>query len=230
MHFEKQEPATVIDPEAEKVKEAPSVIEDIISKEVITPHDHRDVSKEKAVYTQKSILDKFRDLKGERTPKVLTALFNHESLIGFNQEPPIILSDGKSTVKVIFIALAYDKAPPDVILKYARLISLVEDRENTNTWIAEIKPDKGVNSASLTIIQNNVTMIFPLTVVSKPKIRMGRFDKVTEADFNKFLKVRGSLSKPKYDLNIDGKRDYVDDYIFTANYILSTAKVIKKDK
>jgi len=227
---EKQEPPTVSEPRVDNVKETPSVVEETISKEVIATHDHRGASKEKAVYTQKSVLERFRDLKGERSQKVFTALFNHEPLIGFQQEPPIILSDGKSTVKVVFIALAYGKDFPDVSLKGARLISLVKDPEKTNIWIAEIKPDKGVNSAALTVLQDKVTMIFPLTVASKPKIRLGRSAEVTDADFDKFLKERGSPSKSKYDLNSDGKRDYVGDYIFTANYILSIAKIKKRDK
>jgi len=218
---EKQEPPTVLEPRVDKVKETPSVAEVIISKEVITTQDHRGASKEMTVYTQKSVLERFHDLTGERSPKVLTGLFEHEPLIGFKQEPPIILSDGKSTVKVFFIALSYGKDLPDVSLKGARLISLRKDPEKTNTWIAEIKPDGGANSATLTVLQEKVTMVFPLAVASKPKIRVGRSGKVTETDFNKFLKERGSPSKPKYDLNGDGKRDHVDDYIFTANYLFN---------
>ena len=227
---EKQEPQTVLETRLEKVNEAPSVVEGIISKEVITTQDHRGASKEKAVYTQKSVLEGFRDLKGERSPKVLTALFNHESLIGFKQEPPLIQSNGKNTVKAVFIAFAYGKELPDVSLKGARLISIMKDPDKTNAWITEIKPDEGVNSAELIVLQDKVTMVFPLTVASKPKTPLGRSDKVTEADFNKFLKERGLPSKQKYDLNGDGKRDYVDDYIFTANYILSVAKVKKSDR
>jgi hypothetical protein len=55
----------------------------------------------------------------------------------------------------------------------------------------------------------------------KTDIALSKRGAVTEEDFKLFLKDRGTLKSPKYDLNGDGKRDYLDDYIFTANYIVA---------
>jgi hypothetical protein len=46
--------------------------------------------------------------------------------------------------------------------------------------------------------------------------------KVNEADFTLFLKERGAENAPRFDLNGDGARNYLDDYIFTANFIVQT--------
>jgi hypothetical protein len=221
---ESQESTTTAEPEAEKGESAPSVKEEASSKETVTVQDHHQASREKAVYTQKSVLEEFRDLQEAPSPKSLTALFDQEPLVGFKQEPRIILSDGKSTVNVTFIAFAYGKDRPNVSVRHARLISLKKDPENTNTWRARIRPDKGVNSAALTVVQKKIVMIFPLTIAAQRKIGLGRSGHVTEADFSAFLRERGTRAKPKYDLNNDGKRDYVDDYIFTANYLLLKTK------
>ncbi len=59
----------------------------------------------------------------------------------------------------------------------------------------------------------------PLTVSPKARVDLIQTDKVSEADFALFLKERGAAGAPKFDLNGDGKRDYLDDYIFTANYL-----------
>jgi hypothetical protein len=48
---------------------------------------------------------------------------------------------------------------------------------------------------------------------------------MTEEDFNRYLKERETAKSPQFDLNIDGKRDYLDDYIFTANYLEDIKKV-----
>jgi hypothetical protein len=61
-----------------------------------------------------------------------------------------------------------------------------------------------------------LTVVPPLPA----NLKIGNGGKLTEADFNQFLKERGTDKAPRFDLNGDGKRDYVDDYIFTANYLV----------
>ncbi len=177
------------------------------------------VDRGKQIYTQKSVLKRFQEYTGENNLKAFTALFDQEPLIGFSQEPPIALSDGKGTVKITFIAMPTKKDTPDIKMKGAALITLKKSPDNTNTWIAELRPDLKAVSASLIVFHEKVTMEFPITVSLKADVDLDKSGMVTEDDFKLFLRDRGTPKKPQFDLNNDGKRDYLDDYIFTANYI-----------
>lgn len=75
-------------------------------------------------------------------------------------------------------------------------------------------------SATLFVSYKKVMIEFPIIVAPKAVVDLDKSRKVTEADFKLFLRDRGSAKKPKFDLNGDGKRDFVDDYIFTANYLV----------
>ena len=52
----------------------------------------------------------------------------------------------------------------------------------------------------------------------------GKGGGLSEADFNLFLRGAGKAKAPLYDLNGDARRDYIDDYIFTANYIVASER------
>ncbi len=175
----------------------------------------------RTIYAQKSILQKFSSYKGYRTPKGLTALFNQDFLLGFTQEPSIVLSDGSSLAKISFIAMNIGNNPPKPEMTEGSISSLVPDPDNTNTWIANVKPDKGAYATSFIVPQEKLTMQFPLTVAPKANVDLDNSGTVTENDFLVFLKGQGTL---QLDLNGDGKRDYIDDYIFAANFIVERDK------
>jgi hypothetical protein len=209
------------------VKENVVVSQETISYATRTVPSAQPTGQNKLIYSQKSVLERFRIYKGERSPKTLIELFNQEPLIGFRQDPPIVLSDGKATVKISFIAMPAGKKNPDVKVTGVTLLSLTKDPENTNTWIAELRPDKKAVSATLVVSQEKVNMEFPIAVSPEANVDLDKSGTVTDADFMVFLRDRGPAQKPQYDLNGDGKRDYVDDYIFTANYIVKKPVVIK---
>ena len=175
--------------------------------------------REKAVYTQKSVLDLFKDYSGPRTPKALLALFEQEPMIGCRQEPSLVLSDGIALAKVAFLAPAEQKSSPDVALIGASLVSLERDRENSNTWIATVRPHRNVIEAKIIMPLKDIAMVIPLTVAPKVNISLKTTGKVTEEDFNLYLKDSGRKRSQGRDLNGDGRTDYLDDYIFTANYL-----------
>jgi len=85
-------------------------------------------------------------------------------------------------------------------------------------WEVEVRPDQVAVKASVKALVNNSWLEMPLTVAPKVQLPAGAPGGVTEADFAKFLNERGTEEAPKHDLNGDGKLDYVDDYIYTANY------------
>jgi hypothetical protein len=172
----------------------------------------------KAIYTQQSVLDRFKEYHGERTIANLVSLFENESMIGCRQEPSVSISDGKSITRVVFVSTPGANPASDIAVMGARLISLKQDADNTNTWIAELLPEKGTFRASLAISQGQMKMIVPLAVSPKIKAYHIRPSSWTEADFSYYLK------RQRADLNNDGKRDYIDDYIFTANYLYAVGK------
>lgn len=167
----------------------------------------------KTIYTQKSVLDRFKEYKGERTISALVSLFENESMIGCRQEPPVSISDGKSIVRVIFVSTPKANLASNMAVTGARLISLKKDPENTNTWIAELMPEKGTYQASLAISLGGLKLIFPLAISPKVNVHHVRSGSWTEADFIQYLKEKRAAA------NNDGKPDYIDDYIFTANYL-----------
>jgi hypothetical protein len=173
----------------------------------------------KAVYQQTGILERFRTYRGERTPAALMALFNNESMIGARQEPPVVLSDGRSTVRFVFVSSPGARTTSDIAVMGAKLLSLKRDPDNTNTWIVVLLPDRGAYQASVTVPLGELKMIYPITIAPKVDIRPGRGRAVTTADFDRYLKERGK------DLNQDGKRDDTDDFIFTANYLSAVGPV-----
>jgi len=188
--------------------------------EAITTANNSGIPKavSKAIYTQKSVLDRFKEYKGERTIAALVSLFENESMIGCRQEPPVSISDGKSIVRVIFVSTPGANLNSNIAVMGARLISLKRDADYTNTWIAELLPEKDTYQASLAVTHGGMKTIFPLTVSPKVDVNHVRSGSWTDADFVYYLKGQHT------DLNKDGKRDYIDDYIFTANYLDALGK------
>jgi hypothetical protein len=164
----------------------------------------------------KSVLERFREFKGEKTPQALIALFT--SADG-RQDPPIVLSDGKTTVKVV-LELHSNAEDNNFLLDGASLISLT--KKEGDYWIAELLPEKNTAEATVSVPRNNRWHVAPLTVSPPREAAMGwSSGKPAEADFKLYLylRERGTAKAPRFDLNGDGRCDYVDDYIFAANYL-----------
>lgn len=169
----------------------------------------------------KSLLEQFRLFQGEKTPDKLIALFTGPTE-GDGQKPPVALSDGITNVQVVVESSSSAKTAPSFALKGAKLVSL--KKTGDSTWIVEVLPDKGTFDATVNVMQDGTIRQIPLTVVPPlpADLKIGTGGKLTGTDFNQFLKEHGTDKAPRFDLNGDGKRDYIDDYIFTANYLLKS--------
>jgi len=171
-----------------------------------------------------SVLERFRGYRGTRTIEAYTALFDQPANTGSRQEPAVVLSDGSSTARLILSRSGSGSAAPNFAFAGVRLVSI--KRGAGNSWVVEVRPDKGVNQATVTALVDNMATKYPITVAQPLEMAGGAAGlKATEKDFAVFLKQRGSANAPLYDLNRDGTRDYLDDYIFTANYLAATRKV-----
>ncbi|WP_298432873.1 cohesin domain-containing protein [Geobacter sp.] len=184
------------------------------------PTQHAPVTGEKRPkekYTvYKGVIDRFRDFKGEKTPENLKALFAEKVVGNIIQAPPIALSDGKKTV-TLKVDLGESGAAPNFALRGATLKSLGKDGSK---WVVVVLPEARRTDAVLIIVAGERMIEYPLTVAPPVDVNIDKGDALTEKDFNLFLKEKGTDKAPRFDLNGDGERDYVDDFIFTANYLV----------
>jgi hypothetical protein len=171
----------------------------------------------KKVLLYKSVLERFKEYSGVKTPEALIALFSPQKEQA-KQDPPIVLSDGKATVKVI-LELNPGGENNNFLLDGVSLVSL--NNKDKNSWVVELIPDNKVTEATISIPRNKQWNVMPLTVAPPMDVKIDPSSgKLSEADFKLFLKERGTAKAPKFDLNNDGRRDYIDDFIFTANYLV----------
>lgn len=186
---------------------------------------HPEPLSEKKSAPVKSVLEQFQLFKGERKPEALMALF--KSVEGIAQEPPVALSDGTAKVKASVAYHPSGKQAPNFSLKGAKLVSF--KMEGDSAWVIELIPDKGACKSTIMILQDGGIKEIPLTVAPPLPAdgKTGGKGKLTRADFILFLKERGTEKAPRFDLNGDGKRDYTDDYIFTANFIAQNGPDMK---
>lgn len=170
----------------------------------------------KKVMAYQSVLDKFKEYNGLKTPEALMALFSPQ--VGQSkQEPHIVLADGKTTVKVV-LELDPKGENNNFLLDGVSLVSL--NNKDKNFWIAELLPDKRAYEATISIPRNNQWYVIPLTIAPPMDVNIDRSaNRLTDADFRLYLKNTGTVKAPRFDLNGDGVRNYIDDYIFTANYL-----------
>ena len=163
--------------------------------------------------THTSILERFRAYEGEKTPAALSALFTREVTSTIRQTPAIAVSDGTGKVTVTLELPASDVSP-NFAINGAKMASIGKDND-TGRWIIELTPHKSVFRATLTVMTGNNVIDFPLTVI----LPVGSM-KFTDKDFSEFIKDSGA-AKPKFDLNGDGRHDYIDNYIYTGHYLLN---------
>jgi len=167
-----------------------------------------------AVVSHKANIENFRTYRGEKSPAIFTALINRDISPSIHQEPLVALSDGKTTLKITVRLRPGDGDSPNFALTNAMLSSLKKDPASSSGWIIEALPRTNTSKAGLTILTSSELIEYPLNL-APPVAGVS----AAETDFIAFLKDSGA-SPPKRDLNGDGKHDYQDDFIYTANYLV----------
>jgi hypothetical protein len=164
-----------------------------------------------------AVLERFRVYQGVKTPAIMIALFKQPISPSFRQEPFVALSDGATTVTIVADFSEEAGGSPNFALKGAKLVSLKKD-DASPTWFIEALPVKGALSASLLVLSEDHVTEYPLTIA--PAIPNAAS---TEAEFAAFLKD-AAKNPAQHDVNGDGKYDGIDDYIYTANYLVRLQK------
>jgi hypothetical protein len=164
-----------------------------------------------------SIVDRFKAYKGPRTFKGFSELFDDSKLrtAGVVQTPKIAVSDGKKMISVN-VSLPTGSAVPSFSLKGANLKGLktLSDR----SLELDALPQKGKLDVRMSIVMLKDIAEIPLTVV--PPISGDIMELSDQALEKLLLKADGKNKALLYDLNADGKQDYLDDYILIAHRLL----------
>lgn len=166
----------------------------------------------------KSVLDRFKEYKGERTRKAFVRLFEQNEMTGVRQYPPVALSDGKSPVRVSFISNSSNKAAADVAVLGARFLSINKDPDYSNTWVVTLVPEKGTYEVSLAVSQGETKLVYPLAIAPQTSAGKNKSVITTEQDFDIYLRSR------KQEGTYDTKQGSLNDYIVTANYLAAQQK------
>jgi|GEM_PF-3983649 len=208
------EPETLTQPAAtdtERTEPAPIKPDETAT---VQPIPEQDKKMETTQTTYSSVLDRFRNYKGEKSPLIFSALFSKPVAEHVFQEPAIAITNGVERVKVTFMLKQDEKTAPNFALTGSKMTNLVNSKDKPGRWIVEALPNKNVLSTTITMISGNEIVEYPLVVVPPANEITDK-----ETDFAMFLKDTGAKS-PKRDLNSDGVHDYQDNYIYTAYYLL----------
>ncbi len=169
--------------------------------------------------SSQSVLERFRIYNDIRLLKRLSTLFDESALraAGFVQTPAIVVSDGKSLVTITII-LPNETDVPSFSLKGANQKSV--RRISDKKWELDAVPQKNKSDVRLSILMKGERIEIPLVVVPPLHSTGTALLSLSESDLNTLLAKPFKNNKPAYDLNSDGKQDYIDDYTLVAHWLL----------
>ena len=161
----------------------------------------------------KSVLQRFKEFRGERGLKAFVALFDRSPRDMLVQEPPVVLSDGKTLARITLLMKTEGEKTPDIALADAKLVHLEKDSEKG--WVITALPKEGTWNACLIIKMDEKTIEFPLIVAPPVKI----LENITEQNFvvelDKFICDQAGGGRREN----DPLRHMPYEYVFTANYL-----------
>ena len=163
----------------------------------------------------KGISERFKLYNGSKNLSAIVTLFDKKIVQTIEQEPSILLSNGQSKATLTVDIPSRISSSPNFAVNGGKLVSFKQDKQSVTRWIIEVLPEAGAVRVTVTIIAGTEEFEFPLTV-APPVNTMLTLD---EKGWSRFMKEVGTAKTPLHDLNNDGVRDYLDEYIFVANYL-----------
>lgn len=177
------------------------------------PESKPEETRQLVVY--KGIAERFKHYNGSKSLSTLAKLFDKQIAQNVRQEPPVLTSDGKNKATLTVDLPSRITSSTNFAVNGGTLVSYKQEKQIKGRWIVTVQPNSGSNSTSLTIIAGAEEFEYPLTVVQPIKTSLT----VDEKGWIKFNKEVGTAAAPLHDFNGDGVRDYLDEYIFVANYL-----------
>jgi hypothetical protein len=181
-----------------------------------------------ALKSTQSVQEKFRTYNGIRTISSLASLFDRKALsaAGVIQTPDIVVADGVSLVTVA-LELANETETPSFSLKGANMKSIRE--VSGNKWELEALPQKNKSDVRLSIIVKGERIEVALVAVP-PLNQVGvALLALSDAALDEQLARPQTNNNLTYDMNSDGKQDYLDDYILVAHWLLKQKPGAKQE-
>lgn len=181
------------------------------------PSDKEEDQTEKSGHTVvfKSIAERFKSYRGDKSLPIMTALFRMEPSKSIRQEPPVALSDGKTGVRILIDLPVGSTSSPNFALENAVFLSVTKDHKVSGRWIIMAMPDPNTWKAVLNMIVGADSYEYPLTVAPP----VGASIKTDQPGWDLFIKRTGAHKNMSYDFNRDGLLDYIDEFIFIANHL-----------
>jgi hypothetical protein len=174
-------------------------------------------------YVYKGIFDRFRQYSGNKRLSDIAALFGRQVDHTIHQEPAILLSDGKNKAVLTIDVASGINSSTNFAVNGGILVSLKQDQQNKERWIVEVLPKADAVKVTVTVIAGTRELEYPLTVSPPLKTDLT----LDEQGWSRFLKEVGTARAPLHDLNRDGVRDYMDEFIFVANYLAGKSAQLK---
>jgi hypothetical protein len=161
------------------------------------------------------ISDRFKLYNGSKKLSAIALLFNKEVVQTIHQEPAIVLSSGQNKATLTVDIPARISSSPNVAVSGGKLVSFKQSKQVKGRWTVEVLPKAGSVKVTMTIIAGAEEFEYPLTVAPPIKTALT----LDESGWNRFLKEVGTAKAPLHDFNNDGVRNYMDEFIFVANYL-----------
>jgi hypothetical protein len=171
----------------------------------------------------KGIADRFKLYSGSKKLSTVVALFDKKIAQTIIQTPSILISNGQNKAVLTIDIPARISASPNFAVNGGSLVSYKQDKQQKGRWLVEILPEAGTLKVITTIIVGAEQFEYPLTVAPPIKSSLS----LDEKGWNRFIKETGTATAPLHDLNNDGVRDYLDEYIFAANILAAKSTLPK---
>lgn len=112
--------------------------------------------------SMKGVLEQFLACDGDQTPAALASLAARAGTGEYRQEPPLLLSDGAATVRIVFLQAAAYKETPRFAVEGAQFrgVSWLSSGE----LVVDLLPNEGALKASITLLTNDETVEYPLAI------------------------------------------------------------------
>lgn len=164
-----------------------------------------------------TVIDSVKAYSGTRTLKGFAKLFDgsEAKAAGVEQTPRIFVADGKKSLKVM-VSFSGDAGVPSFSLKGANLKGIRSVSEKSLEL--EIMPQINKLDVRLTIVNRKQTVEVPLMVV--PPVSAAITELSDQALENLLVKADAKNKALLFDLNQDGKQDYLDDYILVGHWLI----------
>lgn len=164
-------------------------------------------------------VQRFYRFTGERTVTNLAALFDSapSRQAGLHQEPSIAVSDGSSPVSI-----KLEPGLGTVTFSFSGAHSDSLTHHPDGTWDLTITPLQGKYLVYLSVLSGGEVVDIPLSVIPPAEEKIAReTGNFSEPKVAELLSAASKQDRLVYDLNHDGKQNYLDDYILIGQYLIN---------